>query len=102
MMRLKLFTRFCFNLKKASILVLSGLLCTSVLLSAQVPSPSGVATPVTYEPLPTLDANAILQPQYLIGPNFTVRNSVPTSSGSNRYTIDSDFGPFEADGNEML
>jgi hypothetical protein len=27
---------------------------------------------------------------------------VPTYSGSNRYTIDSDFGVFEADGNQML
>ena len=52
--------------------------------------------------MPTLDASVILQPQYFQGPNFTVRNAVPTYSGSNRYTIDSDFGVFEADGNEML
>jgi hypothetical protein len=87
---------------------------TTVLLHAQVQSPSpepspsrspesSVTAPVTvYEPLPTLDAGAILQPQYFKGPNFTVRNSVPTYSGSNRYTIDSDFGVFEADGNQML
>jgi hypothetical protein len=31
-----------------------------------------------------------------------VRNPVPTYSGSNRCTIDSDFGVFEADGNQML
>ena len=58
--------------------------------------------PYPYEPLPTLDASVILQPQYFHGPNFTVRNPVPTYSGSNRYTIDSDFGVFEADGNAML
>src|ERR1051326_5860462 len=28
--------------------------------------------------------------------------SVPTSAGMNQFTIDSDFGVFEADGNEML
>jgi hypothetical protein len=58
--------------------------------------------PGPYEALPTLNASAILQPQYLQGPNFTVRNAVPAYSGSNRYTIDSDFGVFEADGNQML
>jgi hypothetical protein len=84
-------------------------LVTTVLLQAQVQSPSPAAEPsataapvITYEPLPTLDASVILQPQYLHGPNFTVRNAVPTYSGSNRYTIDSDFGVFEADGNQML
>ncbi len=81
---------------------------TTVLLHAQVQSPSpalspaGTAAPVAYEPLPTLNASVILQPQYFQGPNFTVRNTVPTFSGSNRYTIDSDFGVFEADGNQML
>jgi hypothetical protein len=81
----------------------------TVLLHAQVQSPSPTAEPsataapvTTYEPLPTLDASVILQPQYFHGPNFTVRNAVPTYSGSNRYTIDSDFGVFEADGNQML
>jgi hypothetical protein len=52
--------------------------------------------------LPTLDAGVILQPQYFQGPNFKVRNPVPTYAGSNHYTIDSDFGVFEADGNDML
>jgi hypothetical protein len=31
-----------------------------------------------------------------------VREPVPTSAGMNQFTIDSDFGVFEADGNEML
>jgi len=65
-------------------------------------SPAATASPAVYEPLPTLDASVILQPQYFQGPNFKVRNAVPTYSGSNHYTIDSDFGVFEADGNEML
>ena len=31
-----------------------------------------------------------------------MRDPVPTASGMNQFTIDSDFGVFEADGNEML
>jgi hypothetical protein len=92
-------------MKPTSILLLTAtILATTVLLHAQVqsPSPAATAAPVVYEALPTLNASVILQPQYLQGPNFTVRNPVPTYSGSNRYTIDSDFGVFEADGNQML
>ena len=66
-------------------------------LHAQTPPAPGV-----FESLPTLDASVILQPQYLAGPNFTVQNPVPTYSGSNQYTIDSDYGVFTADGNAML
>ena len=58
-------------------------------------SPAATASPGAYEPIPTLNASEILQPQYFQGPNFKVRNSVPTYSGSNHYTIDSDFGVFE-------
>jgi hypothetical protein len=65
-------------------------------------SPVATESPAAYEPLPTLDAGVILQPRYFHGPNFTVRNLVPSYFGSNHYTIDSDFGVFEADGNEML
>ena len=92
-------------MKPPSILLLTGtILATTVPLHAQVqsPSPTVTATPVVYEPLPTLNASVILLPQYFQGPNFTVRNPVPTYSGSNHYTIDSDFGVFEADGNAML
>ena len=68
----------------------------AVSLSAQLPKPE------VFEPLPTLSASTILQPQYLSGPNFSVRDPVPTYSGSNQYTIDSDYGVFTADGNAML
>ena len=44
----------------------------------------------------------ILKPEFLSGPHYKVREEVPTYSGANRFTIDSDFGVFEADGNEML
>ena len=85
-------------------LLTAAILTAAVPLRAQVQSPSPAATeaPIAYESLPTLDASVILQPQYFQGPNFTVRKSVPTYFGSNRYTIDSDFGVFEADGNQML
>ena len=78
------------------------LVATATLYAEGQPSPSATASPAVYEPLPTLNASIILQPHYLHGPNFTVRNPVPTYSGSNHYTIDSDFGVFEADGNAML
>ena len=77
-------------MKPPCILLLTGtILATTVSLHAQVqsPSPAVTPTPVVYEPLPTLNASVILQPQYFQGPNFTVRNPVPTYSGSNHYTI---------------
>ena len=52
--------------------------------------------------MPELQASEILKPEFLKGPHFTLRESVPTSSGANQFVIDSDYGVFEADGNEML
>jgi hypothetical protein len=66
------------------------------------PSPSPAPSPDTYEELPELKASEILQPNILSGPHHKVREEVPTFSGANRFTIDSDFGVFEAEGNEML
>ena len=94
-----------FIMKSIAILLLTAtILATTFSLHAQVqsPSPAVTAAPAAYEPLPTLNASEILQPQYFQGPNFSARNPVPTYSGSNHYTIDSDFGVFEADGNQML
>ena len=62
-------------------------------------APAGAVPDGLFEPLPILNASAILRPTYLQGPNFTVRNPVPTTAGANRYTNDSDFGIFEAKGN---
>jgi hypothetical protein len=62
-------------------------------------SPSGENS---FEELPELQASEILKPEFLKGPHFTLRESVPTSSGANQFVIDSDYGVFEADGNEML
>lgn len=70
---------------------------------AQTPEPFevGRAEPV-FEELPELKASEILNPELLKGPHYVVRDPVPTGSGMNQFTIDSDFGVFEADGNEML
>ena len=59
------------------------------------------AIPV-YEELPELKASEILRPEFLKGTYFSVREEVPTYSGTNRFTVDSEFGVFEAEGNEML
>ena len=64
-------------------------------------SPSGQGNS-DFEELPELQASEILKPEFLKGQYHTVQESVPTSSGMNRFTIDSQFGAFEAEGNEML
>jgi hypothetical protein len=51
---------------------------------------------------PVLRASEILKPEFLAGPRHRVREAVPTSSGANRYVINSDYGTFEADGNHLL
>src|SRR5574338_690436 len=70
---------------------------------AQTPQPLEVRhAEAVFEELPELKASEILKPEFLQGPHFAVRDPVPTSAGMNQFTIDSDFGVFEADGNEML
>ena len=70
---------------------------------AQTPEPFEVRrAEAVFEELPELKASEILKPEFLQGPHFVVREPVPTSAGMNQFTIDSDFGVFEADGNEML
>ena len=70
---------------------------------AQTPEPMEVRrAEAVFEELPELKASEILKPELLQGPHFVVRDPVPTGSGMNQFTIDSDFGVFEADGNEML
>jgi len=68
---------------------------------AQTPPPT-VEPAGAYEELPELKASEILRDDILTGPYHHVREEVPTYSGANRFTIDSQFGVFEADGNEML
>ena len=69
-------------------------------LSAQIRQPAGAATP--FEEPPTLRAADILRPEFAAGPFHKVRDAVPTYAGANWFTIDSDFGVFEAEGNALL
>ena len=70
---------------------------------AQTPEPIEVRrAEAVFEELPELKASEILKPELLKGEHYVVRDPVPTSSGMNQFTIDSDFGVFEADGNQML
>src|SRR6266436_2729106 len=70
---------------------------------AQTPEPFEVRrAEAAFEELPVLNASEILKPELLKGPHYVVRDPVPTASGMNQFTIDSDFDLFEADGNEML
>ena len=70
---------------------------------AQTPEPFEVRrAEVVFEELPVLNASEILRPEFLSSPHHKVREPVPTYFGANQFTIDSDFGVFEANGNEML
>jgi len=71
------------------------LLALALPLSAQDQTPA-------FETPPILSAAAILQPAYLQGPHFQVTDPVPTAVGENEFTITSDFGVFQANGNDML
>ena len=85
------------------------LLCVVITLGATLPCLAQTPEPfevrraeAVFEELPELKASDILKPEFLKGPHYVVRDPVPTGSGMNQFTIDSDFGVFEADGNEML
>ena len=70
---------------------------------AQTPEPFEVRrAEAAFEELPVLNASEILRPEFLAGPHHKLREPVPTYFGANQFTIDSDFGVFEANGNEML
>jgi hypothetical protein len=72
-------------------------------LPAKTPSAATGTDEISdYEELPELKASEILRPEFLQGEHFKVAEIVPTFSGANRFSIESDFGAFEAEGNEML
>src|SRR2546430_14561030 len=89
--------------KPTHILFLALALGATLQCLAQAPEPFEVRrAEAVFEELPELKASEILKPELVRGPHYVVRDPVPTASGMNQFTIDSDFGVFEADGNEML
>ena len=81
---------------------MAALITAALRAQDQPPDPAATATPGVFEAPPTLSAAAILRAEFYQGPNFQVRDPVPTYAGANAFTIDSDFGVFTADGNDML
>lgn len=84
-------------------------LCLALTLSAtfqcfaQTPEPFEVRrAEAVFEELPILNASEILRPEFLSSSHHKVREPVPTYFGANQFTIDSEFGVFDANGNEML
>ena len=89
--------------RQTKILFLTIALGAALPCLAQTPQPFEVRrAEVVFEELPVLNASEILLPEFLTGPHHKVREPVPTRFGANQFTIDSDFGVFEANGNEML
>ena len=98
-----MFTTRTVHTDKRTILFLVLTLSAAIASLAQTPEPFEVRrAEAAFEELPELKASEILKPELLKGPHHVIRDSVPTASGMNQFTIDSDFGVFEADGNEML
>src|SRR6266436_6155671 len=88
--------------KQTRILLLTIALGAAFPCLAQTTQPFEVRrAEAAFEELPVLNASEILRPDILTGPHHKVREPVPTYFGANQFTIDSDFGVFEAKGNEM-
>ena len=91
------------RLAQIKLLIIALMVDATLQCLAQTPEPFEVRrAEVAFEELPELKASEILKPELLKGPHHVIRDPVPTASGMNQFTIDSDFGVFEADGNEML
>lgn len=89
--------------KRFSIALVAMALGAALPCVAQTPEPFEVRrAEAAFEELPVLKANEILRPEFVAGPHHKVREPVPTYLGANQFTIDSEFGVFEARGNEML
>src|SRR5215471_5091033 len=89
--------------RRTHILLLFIMLIVALTCVAQTTQPVEVRrAEAAFEELPILNANEILRPEILTGPHHKVHEEVTTYSGANHFTIDSDFGVFEAEGNEML
>jgi hypothetical protein len=91
------------RLAQAKVLIIVLTLVATLQCLPQTPEPFEVRrAEVAFEELPELKASEILKPELLKGQHYVIRDPVPTASGMNQFTIDSEFGVFEADGNELL
>ena len=89
--------------RSTRILFLTIALSVALPCLGQTPEPFEVRrAEAAFEELPVLNASEILRPEFLAGPHHKVQEPVPTYFGANQFTMDSDFGVFEANGNEML
>lgn len=76
---------------------------TLFLIAVSLPGQSvSLSANSEYEELPELKASEILRDTILNGPHHKVREEVTTESGANRFTIESHYGIFMAEGNAML
>ena len=69
---------------------------------AQIPEPKVPGLQPLYELPPVLRASEILEPSLLRGAHHQILEPVGTEGLLNQYTIQSDFGVFRAEGNDML
>ena len=76
------------------------LVAAAVLLACS--AVAGAQTPAGYEAEPVLDAKDLATPELLKGPNFTVDARVPVRGFLERFTIQSKYGTFQANGLAML
>ena len=80
---------------------LAGALATALLL-ASTAGVAPVAGQAAHESPAVLRAADLAPAELLTGPRFQVEERVPTDGLLARFTIKSDFGPFEAEGPGML
>jgi hypothetical protein len=84
-------------MNKLSAIIFSLVAAANFSFAQTEPSPSALDAPNAYEELPEFNASEILRPEFLQGEPFKVAETVPTFSGANRFSIDSNFGVFEAE-----
>src|SRR5262245_53350625 len=77
--------------------VILGAMLSLLALSARV-----VVGAADYQVVRDRSARGILPGTMLKGQSYRVRDVVPTDGYTNRWKVDSDFGPFEADGDGAL
>lgn len=73
-----------------------------LLAGLAVPAAAQIVLTPEFEKPPAIAASDILMPEMLRGPRFTVAELVPTDGWNARFTLRSDFGPFEVGGTELL